>query len=199
MHTRTRTHIRSIVRVHALYLSFFVSPSPFLFSRRSAPYGDRFNVYSIQLHAPPAMAYHEHLHAAPVFFSPLSRPSLVSAQKGLCACECSPLVMLQTGNVRAGGDHCSRSAAINICASITADVRLHSLIARDDCDPMESSLSKKLRRALPDKCTNAHLSHDFARLQWQRQPFRTLQRKRRRKSTITWRRSAGQLVADRPL
>ena len=61
--------------------------------------------------------------------------------------------MLQTGNVRAGGDHCSRSAAINICASITADVRLHSLIARDDCDPMESSLSKKLRRALPDKCT----------------------------------------------
>ena len=38
----------------------------------------------LQMHAPPVMAAHEYLHAAPVFFTSLSRTSLVSAQKGLC-------------------------------------------------------------------------------------------------------------------
>ena len=38
----------------------------------------------LQIHAPPVMAAYEYLHAAPVFFTSLSRTSLVSAQKGLC-------------------------------------------------------------------------------------------------------------------
>ena len=39
------------------------------------------SVANAQLHATPSIAQHEHLHTTPVFFSPLSRASLITAQQ----------------------------------------------------------------------------------------------------------------------